>query len=418
MEESAGQGTTLHLNILDTFPVLIVDVDRYGNLLFANKRAREILALPEDLEDITLEQILDAESYKIATPLVEQLFSGEGDMTATWGLNMPGPEVVVTVNAVAIVENDYPIRVRMFLHPVTEPAPAAPGRFPASAATGDHQPAVAPAGVDLEDHHRARQYLDALLQKSGLLVYAFDRRSVLIETNRRFVEITGYSLVDTSTLQDLLQKLYPDADTQERVHRMHADMFRAKHAKDVVLKVRTRSGEHRHIAWSSGTLRDLDGKQVGFLVIGRDVTQQVLLEARVQTTRELLERVSDAVVIIDGAGRIVQWLGASQRMLGYEATQVLGKRFVDLFPPPKRQAIQQSLVAGIRQDKRWSASVLMQTARHKAIAARIEVSVLPGPDDAPVGLVALFRDQTREKQLEAALAKARGGGPGKESSQR
>ncbi len=416
MEQSAVQGTTLHLNMLDTFPVLIVDVDRYGNLLFANKRARDLLALPDDLEDITLEQILDAESHKAAMPLVEQLFSGEGDVTTTWALNMPGPEVLVTVNAIAIVENDYPIRVRLFLHNVTEPAPnaAVAGRFPASVATGDYPPASQTAPADAGECHQTREYLDTLLQKSGLLVYLFDRQSILVDTNRRFVEVTGYGLTDSSTLQDLLQKLYPDGPTQRRAHQMHADMFRAKHAREAVYQVRTRSGAYRHIAWSSGTLRDAGGKQTGFLVVGMDVTRRMALEAQLRATTALLDRVSDAVVAIDRSGRIVRWLAGARRMLGYEPAQVRGKRFIDLFPAEKRGAIERSFAAGMRRDRRWSASVLMKTAQGRPLAARIDVGVLPGADGAPAGMVAVIRDQTREKQLEAALKRAGGAGiPGK-----
>ncbi len=405
MEASGGQGTTLHLNMLDTFPVLILDVDRYGNLLFANQRARDLLSLPEDLEDITLEQVLDEESARAAARLVEQLFSGEGDVTTTWALNMPGPEVLVTVNAVAIVENDYPIRVRLFLHNVTEPSVAAPSRFPASVATGDYRGGQADPGAHAV--HETREYLNALLQKSGLLVYMFDRQSVLVDMNRRLMEVSGYRLADVPTLSDLLEKLYPDETLRRRVHAMHADMFRAKHAKETVLRITSRAGEYRDIAWSSGTLRDEDGKQKGFVVIGVDVTRRVALETQVRTLTDLLSRVSDAVVVLDRAGRIVQWLGGARRLMGYEERQVRGRPFVHLFPPGKRSVIQRSLSDGMRRDRRWSASILTKNAQGRPLAVRVDVSVLEASGN-PVGMVAVLRDQTREKQLEAALGRGAG----------
>jgi PAS domain S-box-containing protein len=412
MQDQPGRLDTLHLNILDTLPLLVVDVDRYGNILFANKKAQQSLGLPEDTEDITLEQLLDQNSGVAAMKLIEQLFSGEGDVTTTWRLNIPATETYVTVNAVAIVENDYRIRVRIYMHNMSESSTISPSPspLPTSMATGESQ-AISlpgqkkkPASATTEE----REYLNALLQKSGVLVYIFDKQGDLLEVNRRMVEVTGFSLSNVTSLAELLTGLYPDRKDRSMVHHLHSDMFRAKHAKALELEIHTRSGDTRFVSWSSGSLKSSDSKTKGFIVIGIDVTDKKHLEQFISTQTELLDRVSEGLVVMDQKSRILKWMGGAERLLQYSETQVRGRPFCAIFPREKRKNIEHSLLLSMKQTGKWTGTILTRTANKKNIVLQVSVTLLRDKKKEPIGMTAVLEDKTREKKLEAACRSAMG----------
>src|SRR5438132_10677394 len=54
--------------------------------------------------------------------------------------------------------------------------------------------------------------------------------------------------------------------------------------------------------------------------------------------RAFLDSALDAVVVIDGEGRIVEFNRAAERMFGYDAGDVLGQSMAELLIPPRLRA--------------------------------------------------------------------------------
>ena len=85
-----------------------------------------------------------------------------------------------------------------------------------------------------------------------------------------------------------------------------------------------------------------DGTLLGYSKVTRDLTERREQEERLRQSEErfrlLLEGVHDyAIIMLDPEGRVTSWNSGAQRILGYEAAEVLGRRF-DMFWTPEDRA--------------------------------------------------------------------------------
>jgi PAS domain S-box-containing protein len=77
---------------------------------------------------------------------------------------------------------------------------------------------------------------------------------------------------------------------------------------------------------------DDDGRLLGFSKVTRDLTERREHEERLRQSEErfrlLLEGVKDyAIMMLDPDGRVTSWNAGAQRILGYDASEVLGRSF-------------------------------------------------------------------------------------------
>lgn len=400
MLDQGQQPITGHLDILDSLPIMILDVDRDGLLQFANKKVRERLGLPAELDEINLSDVLDGGSVKGAMSQLQALFSGEGDLTSTWKLRgRNGAMLQVDANAVTIYENGYPVRVRTYLHDGSEvaiapaPVPVAPvAPPPAPTFTG---PSDAIAALKEE-----QEYTKALLLKSGLLVYIIDTRNNVVDINDELQKACGFSRASTPTLDSLLTGLYPDPKYRAIVQRIHENMYKNQHLRKTELTVSTSSGEVKHISWSTARLKNAKGQVHGFIAMGIDVTEKKRLEQWVKLQSSCFDRVSDGVVVSDLSGNIINWIGGTERLLGFKSDEMVGKPLANIFPGDYRSDIEVSLKDGIERDGKWSSEMAMATSDNRKLLIRLEAAVILNEKSLPIAVVSVLHDLTRERQLE------------------
>lgn len=84
-----------------------------------------------------------------------------------------------------------------------------------------------------------------------------------------------------------------------------------------------------------------DGKVHGFVVVLRDVSEQLASAARLRAReahlRSILETVPDAMIVIDEAAVMQSFSVAAQRLFGYEPNEVLQQNVKMLMPAPYRE---------------------------------------------------------------------------------
>jgi PAS domain S-box-containing protein len=98
-----------------------------------------------------------------------------------------------------------------------------------------------------------------------------------------------------------------------------------------VKPIRTRRGEERLVTWRNSILRDEDGRVRGTLSSGEDITERSRTEAQIQA---ILRTTVDGIITIDDAGIIESFNPAAERIFGYGADEVLGRKVNMLMPPP------------------------------------------------------------------------------------
>ena len=156
------------------------------------------------------------------------------------------------------------------------------------------------AQVDLiETHRRAQSYLDL----AEVILLALDDKCRITMINRKGCEILGYSE------QELYGRDWISTCVQESERESVGEVFEGlKQARNVQEhgyhenSVLTRDGRLRRIAWRNSLLLDDQGRIVGTLSSGEDVTERQRAEEEAQRTRERLTHVSRLSTMGEMAG--------------------------------------------------------------------------------------------------------------------
>ncbi|MGE4554115.1 MAG: PAS domain S-box protein, partial [Desulfovibrionaceae bacterium] len=173
---------------------------------------------------------------------------------------------------------------------------------------------------------------------------------------------------------------------------------------------RSKGGEIVWLNVSGVPLRGPDGAVLGYRGAAMDVTdrrrsEQALME-REETIRAMSEASHDAIVMVDGEGRVSFWNRAAERIFGYSAQEATGREVHELVAPEPEQARART---GLSRFARTGAGALVgkmveMTARRKDGGTfPLELSVAAFRVGGQWRAVATLRDITRRKQWQQRL---------------
>jgi PAS domain S-box-containing protein len=181
----------------------------------------------------------------------------------------------------------------------------------------------------LEERTRAQSYLDI----AAVMFIVLDENGVVTLVNSKASEILGYEqeyIIKKNWFEHFLPM-----NIREQVKSVYRGVMSGEIESLAYFEnsVLTRTGEERTIAWHNTILKDPEGRILGGLSSGMDITDRKRAE---ENLRELSQRLtyhvnnSPLAVIEWGPDmRLVRWSGEAEHMFGWKAEEVLGKRMQD-----------------------------------------------------------------------------------------
>jgi PAS domain S-box-containing protein len=125
--------------------------------------------------------------------------------------------------------------------------------------------------------------------------------------------------------------------------------------------------------------------------------------------RQLLGAVGDAVVVTDGAGAIILWNPAAERMFGYTEREALGASLDLIIPERLRQrhwdGYHQTMRTG---ETKYGTTLLRVPAAHRdgsALSVAFTVAMIHDAEGKPSAIAAVIRDETSRFNEDRALRK-------------
>ncbi|MGA2029470.1 MAG: PAS domain-containing protein [Verrucomicrobiota bacterium] len=177
-------------------------------------------------------------------------------------------------------------------------------------------------------------------------------------------------------------------------------------------KVVTSSGEIHWLLTTKVPWRDADGKIIGLVGIGHDITKQKETEVKLMAERNLLrtviENLPDAIYVKDAAARKALVNPADLKNLGYKTeAEALGKNDFDFFPKEIAEKLFQDdqlvLQKGQSLINREEKVVTSSGEIHWLLTTKVPWR---DADGKIIGLVGIGRDITDKKNLEMQLLRA------------
>jgi two-component system cell cycle sensor histidine kinase/response regulator CckA len=163
-----------------------------------------------------------------------------------------------------------------------------------------------------------------------------------------------------------------------------------------------RDGGYRWLSWNVTRVTE----EEVFYCAARDVTGQKETEAQLRASEAyksaILSSAMDAIISVDAEGRIAEFNPAAERMYGYRADQVRGKRLVDLIPPEDRARFLGDLPRFLAAAGGGTVATRIERTGLRADGSRFphELTVTRAQIDPPL-LTGFIRDLTDVKRAEA-----------------
>jgi PAS domain S-box-containing protein len=178
-------------------------------------------------------------------------------------------------------------------------------------------------------------------------IYILDVQGHVVSWNVGAERIKGYTAGEI--IGEHFSKFYtPEDRAQNRPLGVLEQVRREGHYEEAGWRVR-KDGSRFWANVVISSLRDDDGKLLGFAKVTRDLTERREAEERLRQSEErfrlLVEHAGDyAIYLLDAQGRVATWNFGAQRMKGYSAEEIIGRDLSTFFPPdaiadgkPKRE---------------------------------------------------------------------------------
>ncbi len=123
-----------------------------------------------------------------------------------------------------------------------------------------------------------------------------------------------------------------DPATEIGVRRAAEAELLARGRTDLVLRLRTRAGDSREVAW----VLQLDAGLGRCFGVGRDVTEVRRRQEVERDSHRFFESANDLLLVLDERSHIVRANPAAGETLGFPADRLVGRRLIDLVHPDDR----------------------------------------------------------------------------------
>jgi PAS domain S-box-containing protein len=141
------------------------------------------------------------------------------------------------------------------------------------------------------------------------------------------------------------------------------------------------------------------------LLVVRDVTERNRRFQEQLQLAAIVEASSDAIGSLDAAGLVTRWNRAAQQLFGFDADEIHGTSFVELFPDRARAAIDDALARALAGDVVRRIEVEATRRVGEDVDLAISLAPLRDDDGAVSGVAVVARDVTDQRRLERERAR-------------
>ncbi|BAF72147.1 bifunctional diguanylate cyclase/phosphodiesterase [Sulfurovum sp. NBC37-1] len=138
------------------------------------------------------------------------------------------------------------------------------------------------------------------------------------------------------------------------------------------------------------------------IIFNLDISHLVAIEKKEIEQAQILEQIHDAVISTDLDNKIIHWNHGATELLGYDASEMIGRNIDILYPEDELKKAQwmkmQTLLYGSYRDQ-----IRKQTKEGKMIYTDVSASVLRDEKKRIIGITRYSQDISQKKEIELEL---------------
>jgi len=252
---------------------------------------------------------------------------------------------------------------------------------------------------------KERNKLQLYMDTTNTVIVALDVSGNVTMLNRYGLELFGYKEEEIIG-RNWFEVALPDPDEIERVYPifqriMQGDLDLGRYFENEVL---TASGARVLIAWRNNYLRDENGRIIGTLSSGIDVTERKQAEEALRQQAQLLHLSYDAILVWRKDGGIEHWNRGAEQLYGFTESEVLGRtthRLLKTIHPVPWLEIE----AAMREHGQWEGELRHYAKDGHEVTVSARHQLVLGTDGIE-RILETNRDITDSKQAEEKLRKS------------
>ena len=269
---------------------------------------------------------------------------------------------------------------------------------------------------DISERKRSEERLKSTEEKYRLLfervqqgLFISTREGKFIDCNQAMLDMLGYESKEDFLSLDITGDVYANPGDRKAFQ----DLIEENGVvKDFDVEFRKKDGQKVTILLAGSIVRDLDGNIIGYEGINTDITEIKNIEHDLRQTndflRNLIESSVDGIIAADIKGNILIFNKGAEKLLGYNAQEVIGKLHItEIYPPGGAGEIMRMLrttqFGGIGKLETTQSTLVNKDGEHIPINISAAIVHEDGIEIASVGIFTDLREKLKmERELQDA----------------
>lgn len=223
--------------------------------------------------------------------------------------------------------------------------------------------------------------------------------------NQRWFDFTGFSRAETFQHEWWIRLVHPD-DRARVLAAWHKVL-----ANPTLYEVEYRlweqaTGQYRWFLTRATPVYNLQGNVIKWFGTCTNIDDRKQAESKLLFHASLAQNITDAVVATNLDGTILLWNSAAEALYGWKQEEVQGKQVNDVLHTHYTRVKWEEWVADILKTGSWRGEIRQQRQDGTWLDIQGGVSLVRDVNGQITGLVGLFRDITRSKQIAHELAES------------
>jgi PAS domain S-box-containing protein len=377
LEVALQQSEEKYRNLIESANDGIVTVDLQGNFTFVNRRGEEISGYKrEELIGQPLSKIVCPEYLPMIFDRLKARAKGiEVEYTYEIEIfNKAGERVPLEITTNLITRDDKPIGSQVIVRDITK------------------RKELEKALRDSEEKYRM------LVENSNDAIFTIDAQGKFTFFNENVKKVIGFTSEELVG-RHFLEILPPES--QKKALKFFSRGMEGEAGHKYELEVYKKDGGTATVELNMSTLFK-DGKPIGRLGVARDITERKKAEEAIKRLSAAVESMREYFVIADLDGNIVYVNPAVERDYGYAKEELLGKP-VSIFIPSDSSSELAEEIRKATLRGGWTGEVQSITKDGRVFWVDMSTSVLKDKSGKLTNIIAIARDITARKKMEAKL---------------
>lgn len=249
---------------------------------------------------------------------------------------------------------------------------------------------------------RSEEYFRSLIENSSDIITILSEDGTLQFLSPAVERILGYAPPELVG-ESLFNFIHPnERRALERAFRVQ--LQRAERGKPIEYRFRQKDGQWRYL---EGVCENLLGNSAvaGIVLNARDISERKEAEERIREQAALLNKASDAILVIDLQATVTFWNQSAERLYGWHAEEIIGTSNVSLFCAGDLAKVEEARQQTI-QTGEWHGEFCQSTREGRELLVESRWSLVKDQEGRPKSILLINSDVTERKKLEAHFLRA------------